>query len=103
MRTEAQSYVRASETSEHAVSWILGGIATLLLILVALAIFVHIEIQPTELLLGGAFVGAVAVSLFMLNASFSAPSTSASQAAAVAGSFERSILVGEGSSTERLP
>ncbi len=101
LRTEAQSFIRASDASQKTVSGILGGIATLLLIVIALTIFVHVEIQPTEVLLGGAFVGAVAVSLFMLNVSMSSPAAnSQSAAAANAVSTPRSILVGEGAAVE---
>ena len=103
LRTEAQSFVRASDASQHTASWIVSGIAALLLVIVALTIFVHIEIQPTELVLGGAFVSLVAVSLFFLNSSFISRSDSGSQAAAVVGGFERSILVGEGVSIEARP
>jgi uncharacterized protein YkwD len=102
-REDLQSYIRASDASQGATQWMLGGIAALLLIIVALAIFVHIEIQPTEILLGGAFVGAVAASLFMINASFNdmAPNGSAQSASAAnAVHIERSILVGDGASTE---
>lgn len=103
VREELQSFARASDASQQATQGIIGGIALLLVILIALAVFVHIEIQPTELLMGGAFVGAVAVSLFMLNASFNnAAAGESSQPAAAAGAFERSILVGEGASTEAV-
>ncbi len=101
LRVEAQSFIRASDASQKTIAWILGSIAALLLMVVALTIFVHIEIQPTEVLLGGAFVGAVAVSLFMLNASFSTSQTDAQSAAAAnAVSAPHSIWVGEGAATE---
>ena len=100
VRAEMQTFLRASEASQSTVSWLIGGIAMLLLMVIALAVFVHIEIQPTEMVLGGAFVTAVAASLFMLNGAFM-PDATNKQAAAVSNAFsQRSIMVGEAASIE---
>ncbi|HEV8677394.1 MAG TPA: CAP domain-containing protein [Candidatus Paceibacterota bacterium] len=99
LRAEAQSFVRASDASQQASEWILGGIAALIILVLGLTFFVHMQIQPVELLLGGAFVGAVAVSLFMLNNSFAATAGQSSQAAAASLS-ESPILLGEAASTQ---
>lgn len=73
-------------------TWLLGWVAALLLILLALAFFVHIHIQPLEMLMSGASVAMAAVLFIGLNTQlFSASITtqnditqSASVAAAVA-------------------
>ena len=99
-RAEMQTFLRASETSQSTVGWLMGGIVTLLLLVIALTIFVHIEIQPTEMVLGGAFVTAVAISFFALNGAF-VPNGAAGQSAAVSDAFSaRSIMVGEAASVE---
>ncbi|MES2006574.1 MAG: CAP domain-containing protein [Patescibacteria group bacterium] len=100
-RTEVQTFLRASDASKNSALWILGAVTALLVLVVGLTVLVHIEIQPTELVLGGAFVGVVAVSLWMLNTSFEASKFSGTEQAAAAAnaiSNERSILVGEGAS-----
>jgi hypothetical protein len=97
LRQSVQAVIRASEASQNSSAWLLGGITTLILLVVVLTIIVHIEIQPTELVLGGAFVGAVAVSLLVLNANMGALKNN-SQTASVNNSIERSIIVGEAAS-----
>lgn len=99
LRTEIQQFLRASDASQNTTQWLLAGIATLLVVVIALTVFVHIQIQPVEALLGGAFVGAVALSLFMLNTSIKT-AQNASQSAAVGNAVSGpSILVDEGIST----
>ncbi len=49
------------------VSWILAGIASLLVIGLALAFFVHIQIQPTDMLIGGAVVAVITLAFLALN------------------------------------
>lgn len=102
MREAAQAFLRASDASRGSTAAIIGGIALLLVVLVGLAIFVHIEIQPTEMLLGGAFVAAVAISLFVLNSSVVSVSTGNEQSASVVNATTPpTILIGsEGASTE---
>lgn len=81
----AEFFIKAHEASDSTIGWILAGLAALLVLLVALAIFVHIEIQPGDMLAGGAFVGVIAISFFMLNASTGAKAPA--QQAAVADAF----------------
>lgn len=96
LREVAQTFFRASEASNNSINWILGGIATLMILLVGLAVFVHLEIQPGELVMGGAFVGLVAFSLFMLNNSISEAGQGGQSASVIqAGVPIRTVLVGE--------
>ncbi len=50
--------------------WILMGVASMLLVAVLLGFFIHIHIQPTALLMGGAFVAVFALSLVAVNTRF---------------------------------
>lgn len=94
MREAAQIFLRANDVSQATSSWVIGGVAAFLVLLLALAFFVHLEIQPTEMLLGGVAVAAVAISLVSVNTMFSAPQTS-NQSAAAANSPAPAVIVGE--------
>lgn len=48
-------------------NWILGLCAAILVIAVALTFFTHLQIQPTHMLMGGAFVALFALSLLGIN------------------------------------
>ena len=50
-----------------AIFWILAGISTLVILGLMLAFFIHIQIQATEMLVGGAVVAAIALSLLVLD------------------------------------
>lgn len=67
-----------------ATGFVLGGIAALLAIALALAFFLHIQIQAHDLLLPGAAVAAVALLLLVINTRFisSAPFAADGQSAA---------------------
>jgi hypothetical protein len=65
--TFARALARGNVEPGAAVFWILGGVAALLIIGLALALFVHIQIQATEMLVGGAVVAVIAVALLVLN------------------------------------
>ncbi len=94
-RETVQMFLRVNSASGTTVAWIIGGIAALMILLLALAFFVHIEIQPADMLMSGAFVGIVAISFLMLNASvFGAGSGSQTAGVAGAVTFSRSVLVG---------
>lgn len=94
MREVAQTFLRANDASQASSAWVIGGIATFLLLLLALAFFVHIEIQPVEMLLGGAIVAAVAFSLMGINSAFYA-AKQPSQSAAALNALAPAVLVGE--------
>lgn len=101
-RTEAQTFLRASQASSSSASWILITIASLLAVLTALAVFIHIEIQPGELVAGGALVAGIAGFLWLLNGtaipSYMAPRA---QTASLLESVP-SIQIGTGAATELL-
>ena len=63
----ARELVRGDVQPSATVFWILGGIAALLIVGLALAFFIHIQIQATEMLVGGAVIAVVALSLIVLN------------------------------------
>lgn len=83
---------------------ILAGAAVLLLVLVTMTFVVNIQVQPVDLLLGGAGVAAVAVAFLVINFSFVAPSGMLFQTASVLQATEGSIEIGgEGAFIETEP
>lgn len=78
-------------------SWVLGGIAALLITVLALTFVIRIQVQPTDLLLPGLAVALVAVALMGANAKFLPSSQSASVGAAL-GQGE----VGEAAAVQRV-
>lgn len=64
-----QRYIVRFFSDPHATATIvLGSLGALLLVVLALAFFIHIQIQPTDMLLGGAFVAVFVFVLVALNA-----------------------------------
>ena len=89
----ARELVRGDVQPGATVFWILGGIAALLIVGLLLAFFIHIQIQATEMLVGGAVVAVVALSLIVLNTNTPlSPTTplNSTQAASVFGAFPTS-------------
>jgi len=72
--------------------WILGGVAALLLLLVALAFIFHIQVQALDLLLPGAVVAAVAIFFLAFNGLLLGVGGGA-QTAAVAGVEPGAVVV----------
>lgn len=83
----ARELVRGGVYPGGAVVWVLGGVAALLLLGLALAFFIHIQVQATDMLVGGAVIAAVAISLVALNVKTPFVSRDTSQAAAVFGAL----------------
>jgi len=81
---------------------LLGGVAVLLLVLVSLAFLVNIQVQPVDLLLGGAGVAAVAVAFLVLNFSYARPFEVAPQTANVFTATRTGVLLGEDGATTPL-
>lgn len=63
----ARELVRGEVQPSVVVFWILGAVAVFLLLGLALAFFIHIQVQPTDMLVGGAVVAVAAISLLYLN------------------------------------
>jgi hypothetical protein len=59
--------MRAFAEPERVSNWILGLCALILIIAIALTFFVHLQVQPTNLLIGGTFVALFALSLLGIN------------------------------------
>lgn len=79
-----------------AAGWMLALVASLLVVVLGLTFTKHVQIQPTEVLVPGAMVAVVAVSLLYLNGALLAPG---SQAAATGLSGE--VVIGAGAETEQ--
>ncbi len=58
---------RVFANPQRSTSWVLGTIATLLTIILILTFFVHVQVQPTNMLLNGAMVAVLAMSLIAVN------------------------------------
>jgi hypothetical protein len=74
---------------------VLAGAAVLLLVIVGLTFVVNIQVQPVDLLLGGAGVAAVAVTFLVLNFSFVAPLGGLFQTASVFDATHAGVEIGE--------
>jgi hypothetical protein len=72
------------------VLWVLGGVAAFLTVALALAFFVHIQVQATDMLVGGAVVAVVAISFLALNVKTPYAEHATYQAAAVFGAVPHS-------------
>lgn len=81
LNTVARDLSRVASNPRTGALWILGGLAALLVILIGLAFFFHIQLQSAELLLPGVAVAMVAIFFLAFNASF-LTGTSAGQSAA---------------------
>jgi hypothetical protein len=96
----AQSKMQSLASSMHAVfskvgsgaPWVLGGIAALLVIVLALTFFIRIQVQPTDLLLPGLAVALIAITFMAANAKLL---PGAAQSASVANSLPGDIAGGE--------
>jgi hypothetical protein len=82
----AQQLLRAETSTSSPVVWVLGAVAAVLIIGLALTFFVHIQIQPADMLASGAVIAAIAISLLALN-SYVPTGAPPSQAAAVFGAM----------------
>lgn len=80
MRTFARIFAEPRATT----AVLLGSVVVVLIIVVALAFFIHIQIQPVDLLVRGSLVAAFALFLVLLNEQvLTAPAMFQNQAAAV--------------------
>lgn len=65
-----KQFVRLTSEPRATTQWVLGGIAVLMLVALALTFFVHLHVQPTEMLIGGGAVALFVVSLIAINTHF---------------------------------
>ncbi|HVU80335.1 MAG TPA: CAP domain-containing protein, partial [Candidatus Paceibacterota bacterium] len=72
------------------VLWVLGGVAAFLTVALALAFFIHIQVQATDMLVGGAVIAVVAISFLALNIKTPYAEHATYQAAAVFGAVPHS-------------
>ncbi|MEK7109282.1 MAG: CAP domain-containing protein [Patescibacteria group bacterium] len=67
--TVARQALQLVSNPRSSTAWIFGGIATLLLVLLAFAFFFHLQVQATGLLLPGTVVAGIALFFLLFNAS----------------------------------
>lgn len=72
-----KQFVRLTSEPRATTQWVLGGIAALMLVTLALTFFVHLQVQPAEMLLGGGAVALFIVSLITINMHFLSTTLSA--------------------------
>jgi hypothetical protein len=92
-----RSIGRALGKAGSGAPWALGGVAALLIAVLALTFFVRIQVQPTDLLLPGLAVALIAIAFMAANAKLL---PAARQSASVAGALQGDIAGGD--STERV-
>jgi len=104
VQSYAQILVEGVLQSDPVALWIIGGIAILLVIALILAFVVHLQVQPTDMLMSGAVVAVIAISLFAMNSAYlptqHAPS---GQAASVAGALPHGRIDTNAAMDEVLP
>ncbi len=96
-QSATRAVTKAFSEAPQGASWVLAGIAMLLIVVLALTFFIRIQVQPTDLLLPGLAVALIAVTLLGANAKFLPAVT---QTASVA-SFDAGDIAG-GVSIERM-
>jgi hypothetical protein len=68
-----RQFTRLLDEPQPPVDGALGTMALLLIVLVGLAFFIHLDIQASEMLAGGVLVAAMAISFLFLNHRFLSP------------------------------
>ncbi len=86
-----KQFARLLSEPRDTTQWILGGVALLLLVTLALAFFIHIHVQSGEMLLSGAAVAVFVISLIAINTQLLSATIEANNAASVA--FSQNIVV----------
>ncbi len=92
MQSATRAVTQAVSDAPRGASWVLAGIAMLLITVLALTFFIRIQVQPTDLLLPGLAVALIAVTLIGANAKLLPAATqSASVVAADSGDIAGGI------------
>lgn len=97
IQSAGRAITKAFSEAPRGASWVLAGVAMLLITVLALTFFVRIQVQPTDLLLPGAAVALIAITFMAANANFL---PSATQTASVANAVQGDIA--SGSSTANI-
>jgi hypothetical protein len=63
----ARNLLETGDQPNAVVLWLLGGVASLLILALAFTFFIHIQIQPTDMLVSSAVVVAVTLAFIALN------------------------------------
>jgi hypothetical protein len=96
-QSATRAITEAISDAPKGASWVLAGIAMLLITVLALTFFIRIQVQPTDLLLPGLAVALIAVTLIGVNAKF-LPQATQSASVVLSGTGD----IGEGVSIERV-
>lgn len=98
-----RSVARLAAEPRSTAELLLGGIAALMVLALALTFFFHIQVQPLEMLLGGAFVAVFAVSLIVFNSQLlSSTMTVGDQSASAVDTVRGGVVIGDsGASAQR--
>ena len=104
-----RTFARVVTEPRATTAWILGGVAVLLVLALALAFLVHIQVQPVDLLLRGSLVAVFALFLIAVNGQMLSSSANYDQAAALGangsdgGYVTGGVIIGDsGATTERF-
>ena len=91
--------LRALAETPQSTLYILGGVLSLLVLLLALTFFIHMEIQPKEMLMSGAVVAIVALVFLALNTNV--PFSNSRQSASVFEATPHGLIGGGGAMIEK--
>lgn len=97
-QTLTRLVTRVAANPQQSTSWILGAISTLLIVVLLFTFFVHVGVQPANMLIKGSLVAILAVSFLTVNAHLAegVPVPGDSQAAGVIEAVRPgSVVIGE--------
>ncbi len=79
--------------------YVLGGVAAVLIMLVSMTFFIHIQVQPAEMLAGGSVVAVIALGFLALNLTILHSAPTNTQTATIFNSAGNAVLIGEDGAT----
>ncbi|MBP9710924.1 MAG: hypothetical protein KBD50_01530 [Candidatus Pacebacteria bacterium] len=94
-----RSVVRLGTEPSSSALYVLGGVVSVLIMLLGVTFFAQIQIQPVEMLAGGSVVALIALSFLALNMTVMAPTPELTQTASIFNAAGNSVLVGEEGAT----
>jgi uncharacterized protein YkwD len=94
-----RSVVKLGTEPSQSALYVLGGVAAVLIMLVGMTFSMHIQVQPTEMLAGGAVVAGIALGFLAINMTLLNPAPSPAQTATIFNSGGNAVFVGEEGAT----
>lgn len=91
--------IRVGTEPSQSALYVLGGVAAVLVMMLSVTFMMQIQIQPTEMLAGGAVVASIALGFIAINLTVLAPNPTGGQTAHIYSSAGNAVFVGEEGAT----